>query len=120
MATVQDAAKACYAALDKLAKWRQVFAGWQLGTRLKGDSECDAVRDHREATIALRAELNTLLGLMVSKGVFTEQEWYEALTVEAALLDKDFEGKFPGAKSTPYGMEFDIQTFAKTTKGWRE
>jgi hypothetical protein len=33
-------------ALQKLAKWRLIFAGWQLGTRLKGDPECDAVRDH--------------------------------------------------------------------------
>jgi len=43
------------AALNVLAKWRAHFSGWQLGTRPKGDPEGDAVRDHREATILLRA-----------------------------------------------------------------
>lgn len=49
------------AALNKLAKWRSVFAGWQLGTRLKEDPECQAVKDHREVTILLRAEVSALL-----------------------------------------------------------
>jgi hypothetical protein len=120
MATLQETADACYSALNKLAKWRSIFAGWQLGTRQSGDSECDAVRDHREVTMFLRADTNSLLALLVKKGVFTEQEWLEALHAEAVQLDKDYESKFPGAKSTSYGMEFDIQTFAKTSKDWRE
>lgn len=34
--------------LNVVCKWRSLFAGWQLGTRPKGDPESDAVRDHRE------------------------------------------------------------------------
>ena len=45
-------AQRCYEACNRLTKWRSVFAGWQLGTRAKGDPECDAVRDHREVTIS--------------------------------------------------------------------
>mgnify|MGYP001587156880 CR=1 FL=1 len=41
--------------INRLTKWRTLFTGWQLGTRAKGDPEGDAVRDHREVTILLRA-----------------------------------------------------------------
>lgn len=44
--------------LEKLGKWRSLFAGWQLGTRLDNDPECQAVRDHREVTMLLRTEVN--------------------------------------------------------------
>jgi hypothetical protein len=50
-------------ALNRLTKWRNVFVGWQLGTREKGDPEGDAVRDHREQSIILRAEVTALTGL---------------------------------------------------------
>jgi hypothetical protein len=40
-----------FLALNRIAKWRTILAGWQLGTKPKGDPTCDAVRDHREATI---------------------------------------------------------------------
>ena len=39
-------AKRTMRALNVLAKWRTLLAGWQLGTRPKGDPECDAVSDH--------------------------------------------------------------------------
>jgi hypothetical protein len=51
-------------ALNRVAKWRGLFAGWQLGTRPKGDPECDAVRDHREITILLRVEASALTRLL--------------------------------------------------------
>ena len=53
------------AALNRLCKWRAIFAGWQLGTRAKGDPESDAVRDHREVTILLRAEASAMTGLLL-------------------------------------------------------
>src|SRR5205809_59165 len=56
----EELARKWYAALNRLTKWRSVFAGWQLGTRPLGDPECDAVRDHREVTILMRAELTTI------------------------------------------------------------
>jgi hypothetical protein len=41
-----DQARRTNAALNVLAKWRGLFAGWQLGTRPKGDPESDAVRSN--------------------------------------------------------------------------
>ncbi len=58
-------------ALNRLAKWRNHFAGWQLGTRMRGDAEYEAVRDHREVTILLRAEQSAMAGLLLRKGVIT-------------------------------------------------
>lgn len=83
-------------ALNRLAKWRTVLAGWQLGTRAKGDPECDAVRDHREATLLLRVEVTALSQLLISKGVFTEQEWNEQIAAEAAYYSTALEKRFPG------------------------
>lgn len=54
--------------LQKLCKWRSVFAGWQLGTRPDTDAECQAVRDHREVTMLMRAELSALTALLIEKG----------------------------------------------------
>jgi hypothetical protein len=61
-----------FRALNILTKWRTIFAGWQLGTRPKGDPECDAVRDHRELSMILRAEVTAFTGLLREKGVFTD------------------------------------------------
>jgi hypothetical protein len=60
-------------ALNRLAKWRAVLAGWQLGTRPKGDSECDAVRDQRELLLILRAEVNAISAL------FCDAQWQPIL-----------------------------------------
>lgn len=96
-----------------------MFASWQLGTRIDGDPECAAVRDHREATIMLRAENNALLGLLVAKGVFTLQEWESALEAEAARLSKDYEKRFPGFKAADYGMDVNTALARDTMQGWR-
>ena len=68
----EELAQACSRAMNRLAKWRSVFAGWQLGTRQIGDPESDAVRDHREVTLLLRAEQSALVLLLIEKGIFTE------------------------------------------------
>lgn len=104
--------------VNKLAKWRVLFAGWQLGTRAKGDPECDAVKDHREVTILMRAELNALVGLLVEKGVFTAEEFTERLGAEAEHLDSEYEKKFPGVRATDLGLEFD-QRAIETMRGWK-
>lgn len=106
-------------ALNRLAKWRSVFAGWQLGTRPLGDPESDAVRDHREVTILLRAEMSALAVLLVRRGVFTVEEWQTALGEEAEQLNQDYARRFPGFVATDDGMELDAQRAARTTKGWR-
>jgi hypothetical protein len=104
--------------LNRLAKWRAVLAGWQLGTRMKGDPESDAVRDHREATLLLRAEMNALTGLLIKVGIITVQQMHEAMIEEAKLACEDLEKRFPGFSAVDNGMEMDPRKAAETTKGW--
>lgn len=106
-------------AANRLAKWRAAFAGWQLGTRPSQDPECQAVRDHREVTMMLRAEVNALSELLRSKGVFTDEEWLNKLAEEYALLADLYETKFPGMEATDYGLKIDPLNAAKTMAGWR-
>lgn len=105
-------------ALNILAKWRAHFAGWQLGTRLKGDPESDAVRDHRETTLLLRAELNTVLVLLIKREVFTQEEWLRELEAQCTALAKTFEARWPGARASLHGMDYDLAK-AEWMKGWR-
>lgn len=108
------------AAIQKLAKWRSVFAGWQLGTRLDSDQECKAVKDHREVTILLRAEVNALTSVLIEKGVVTEAEWGAYLEREVTLLDKSYEQRFPGIESTEHGIAMDVEKIRRhgTMEGW--
>jgi hypothetical protein len=106
------------APLERLAKWRVLFAGWQLGTRTKDDPEAAAVRDHREATLMLRAEANALANLLVAKGVFTVEEYTAAIEEEADLLCMGLEARFPGVTATDHGLRFDARA-ADTMRGWR-
>lgn len=107
------------AALERLAKWRSVFAGWQLGTRSKDDPECQAVRDHREVTMLLRAEVSALTQLLIDKKVFTLDELQEQTEEEAECLSKRYEMKFPGMKATDFGIRYDTKIAAETMKGWK-
>lgn len=106
--------------VERLAKWRAVFAAWQLGTRSDQDQECKAVKDHREATILLRAEVNVLTRLLLEKGVFNEQEFTGALEEEAEMLSADYEKRFPGISATDSGMSYDLEAIRKhgTMEGW--
>lgn len=106
-------------AANKLAKWRAVFAGWQLGTRAKGDPESDAVRDHRENTLMTRVEVNALTNLLADKGIITLDEFNEAFVVEAEEMEHMLEGLFPGFRSSHDGMVIDPKVAAETTKRWR-
>lgn len=106
------------AALNILAKWRAHFAGWQLGTRLKGEPESDAVRDHREATILLRAEVSALTMLLIDKGVFTHDEWLKQMEREANELCQRYEQHWPGARATENGMTYDKRVLP-WMKGWK-
>jgi len=104
--------------LQRLGKWRTVFAGWQLGTRAKGDPECDAVRDHREVTLIMRAELNALAQLLVDRGVFTAQEFSEQVNVEAERSCADLSERFPGITATDYGLTMTAEA-AETMRTWK-
>lgn len=107
--------------VNKLAKWRTVFAGWQLGTRPKGDPESDAVRDHREVTILLRAEVTALTGLLIAKGIFTAEEFTDAYAEEAKKLDADYEKRFPGITTDQMGLKLDAVKMREhgTMAGWK-
>lgn len=105
-------------ALNILGKWRTLFTGWQLGTRPKGDPEGDAVRDHRELTIMLRAELSALTAVLRENDVFTHDEWLRALELEALALSKDYERKFPGVTAHQHGLTLDKRTLP-WMKGWK-
>jgi len=115
----QELARKCDAALNKLCKWRSVFAGWQLGTRLDTDPESKAVRDHREATMLMRVECNALAALLIKKGVFTDVEWTQQVLEEAEHLDAQYQKRFPGFKSTPNGMDINLAIARDTMQGWR-
>lgn len=118
MSTNQTLAQQLDHAVQKFTKWRGVFAGWQLGTRTTEDEECRAVRDHREVTMMLRAELNAFLGLLVAKGLITDEEWAKQMLNEVQHLDKQYEKKFPGFKTTAYGLSVDTRIAADTTRNW--
>lgn len=109
------------AKLNRLTKWRGWFAGWQLGTRPKGDPESDAVRDHREATILLRAELTALTGLLMRKGLITSKEFTQALAEEADALSEGYARRFPGVRATDEGITMDPVVMREhgTMKGWK-
>lgn len=103
-------------ALNRLAKWRNILAGWQLGTRAKGDPECDAVRDTRELLLLLRAEQSAIVGLLLQKGVFTAAEWDAMLESEADILNQSMEQRFPGFHATDVGLEMSMPTAGETMK----
>lgn len=105
-------------ALNVLAKWRAHFAGWQLGTRSIEDPECQAVRDHREATIMMRAELSALTGLLIDRGVFTAADYTEALAREAELLSADYSERFPGVTATEHGLAYTPEA-QEHMKNWQ-
>lgn len=102
--------------LNRLAKWRSVLTGWQLGTRPKGDPESDAVRDINEARLIQRAELTALTRMMIERGVFTPDEFRATVQDEARLLCKSYEHRFPGFEATDEGMSLRMPEAAETTK----
>jgi anti-sigma factor ChrR (cupin superfamily) len=103
-------------ALNKLGMWRTLFAGWQLGTRLTTDPECQAVRDHREVTLMLRAEVNALVTVLVEKGIVSVDAWDAALEAEAHLLDKQLEQRFPGVTTSQTGLHINYPKVQ--ARGW--
>ena|SRR5437879_178313 len=98
-----------FTVLNRVAKWRTLFAGWQLGTRSDIDPEAAAIRDHREATIMLRIEATALASLLLDKKVITETEWDAMLERAAHQYDTDLETKFPGVHATDDGLAIDAR-----------
>lgn len=103
------------AALERLAKWRTLLTDWQLGRK-----EAEAIKDHREVSLMLRAETTALTRLLIEKGVVTLEEYERVLDEEADFLSKAHSRKFPGVKATDAGLHFDTAIAADTTRGWRD
>ena len=108
-------------ALNVLCKWRNLYAAWQLGTRLDTDAEFLAVRDHREVTIILRVEHTALTDLLLRKGVITGEELQSAVEREAIALDKAYEKRWPGVRATENGLSYDLRRIQREgwMAGWR-
>lgn len=104
--------------LNRLAKWRTHFAGWQLGTRLLDDPEAQAVRDHREVTILLRAEVNAISRALIEAKIVSEERFTDLVCEEAILLEKAFEQRWPGVRATDEGLAYDNRV-VDWMKKWR-
>ena len=102
--------------INNLAKWRRVFMNWQLGSRQKGDHEADAVVDHRELSMIMRAELNGLVALLIQKGVFSALEFTAQLHVEAEELSASFSNRFPGYTAADDGLVVDLSKGLETAR----
>jgi hypothetical protein len=102
--------------LNRMTKWRGWFTAWQLGTTVKGEAESEAIRDINEQRLIMRAEISALAGLLVQKGVFTQLEWVQQLTIEAEALDKMLSERFPGITSSVDGLIYKLPEAAQTMK----
>lgn len=91
-----DESQAMVSSLNRLAKWRTVFAGWQLGTRAKEDPEFQAVRDAAEARLLMRVEMSALTKILIDNGVITNRQFILGITEEAELLSNYLEANGPG------------------------
>lgn len=114
----EDLVAAVDRAANKLAKWRAHFAGWQLGTRSIDDPEAQAVRDHREVTILMRAEMNALTAVLAESPEFLNK-FRNQLLVEFKHLESAYEAKFPGARATDIGMSYSREAIPWMSK-WRK
>jgi hypothetical protein len=120
VSTPDDALEREYvAALQRLAKWRAAYAGWQLGTRANTDPEAQAVRDSRELLLILRAEVNALTALLVRAGLFGRDDFLRQIIEECDHLQRLQEQKFPGFTATEHGLTIDTHRAVETMKGWR-
>lgn len=90
-------------ALQKLAKWRKFFVSWQLGTH-PDDGTSKAIAHDAEHRLIMRAELTALVGLLMKKGVFTEEEFSGTLEKEAKALDGMLEESFSGFSTSDKGL----------------
>lgn len=102
-------------ALEKLAKWRSVYAGWRLGTRLSNDGESKYTRDLHEQILILRADCSALAFLVRDALVATgmseaaaHEKLQERMLQEVTELDRLQSLKFPGMSSTPDGISYKL------------
>lgn len=103
-------------ALNRVCRWRRVFTGKMLGTNVDSDPHTVGMNELQEARIIMRVELTALAGLMLRKGLITQDEFTAAIEAEANQLNEDYEKRFPGFKATDDGMRMDMPLAAETMK----
>ena len=104
--------------IGRLSRWRSVYATWQLGARDSDDAEGEAVADQRELTLNLRAEVNALSLLLVAKGVFTREEFFDELQRCSHELCRQNERRFPGFRTSDNGVEIHDSLARDTMASW--
>ena len=104
--------------LNRLAKWRSVFAGRWLGTRASTDPEVIAVRDFAEKYLILRVEVSALVALLGERGLITTEQFQRQIITECDYLQRALERQFPGFEAADDGMNIDTARAVETTKGW--
>lgn len=104
------------AAMEKLGKWRGLYAGWWFGTRRLDDSQAQAARDNFDRTIMLRCEMNAFTALCLKHGVFTPEEWQAQLLQEIETMDKALEAKWPGFRTSTDGLVMQPAVAAETMR----
>lgn len=114
---MSDLGKRLHIALNRLTKWRWVFAMWQTGSD-DLSAENMAIRDHRELSIMLRAECSALLKILLDKGIVTQEEHAQVLLEEADFLSKSYEKKFPGFKAVDEGLDINTAIARDTMAEW--
>lgn len=105
-------------ATEKLCKWRGLYAGWWFGTRPNSDPQAQAARDNFDRTILLRCEMNAVTALLLSKGVFSVDQFQHQLLVEVEAMDRMLETSWPGFHTSDTGLEMDLLRAAETMKKW--
>ena len=76
---------------------------------MKDDPEFLAVRDHREITILMRAELSAMLRILLHKGFFTIEEYNDMLAAESLALSRLYESRWPGATAHEDGIHLEVE-----------
>ncbi len=103
------------AALNVLAKWRAVLAGWHLGTRTLHTPGTSAMRDLADKWLVMRTENNALTALLIAKGVFTVEEMQEQIRVEAEYLNEAQAEFFAGFVAGAHGITITDPALAAET-----
>ena len=103
----------------KLGAWKSVLARWQLGPSAN-EAALAALRDHREQSLILRAEMNALVQVLLARGVISSGEWTRSLDAALRALDARYEQRFPGLRTTDAGavVEADAEAVTRTMAGW--
>jgi hypothetical protein len=103
--------------LNKLCKWRMIYAGWHNGTQSISEPGSQAMRDLHEKLLIMRAEISALATLMLENGVFTAEEFRATVEKEAELLDAQLSDFFAGFETLPNGIRIlDTEVAAETQR----